>query len=49
MWISCGGGVTGSKIFVYNQSGGWLNLVELTAYELYFVQQNIINFDGSTL
>ena len=49
MWISCGDGVIGSNIFFYKQSGGYLQLVELTAYELYFVQHNIYNFDGSTL
>jgi hypothetical protein len=45
MWISCGDGVIGSKIFVYNQSGGWVRIIELTAYELYFVQQNTYSFD----
>jgi hypothetical protein len=28
-----------------NQSGGWLRVVELTAYELYFVQHNTYSFD----
>ena len=48
MWISCGDGVIGSKIFVYKKSGGALRIVELTAYELYFVQQNTYKFDLST-
>ncbi len=33
MWISCGEGVVGSKIFVYKESGGYLRIIELTAYE----------------
>jgi hypothetical protein len=33
MWISCGEGIVGSKIFVYKESGGYLRIIELTAYE----------------
>jgi hypothetical protein len=48
MWISCGDGVVGSKIFFYKQSGGELRVVELTAYERYFVQHNTYSFESST-
>jgi hypothetical protein len=47
MWIRCGDGVIGSKIFISKQSGT-LKVVELTAYELYFVQHNTLSFDLST-
>jgi hypothetical protein len=49
MWISCGAGFFGSNIFINKQSGGWLRIVELTAYELHFVQHNTYSFNFSTL
>jgi hypothetical protein len=49
MWISCGDGVIGSKIFFSKQSGGILRVVEFTAYELHFVQHNTYSFDLSAL
>jgi hypothetical protein len=48
MWISCGDGVVGSNIFINKQSGGWLRIVEFTAYERYFVQHNTYSFESST-
>ncbi len=47
MWITCGDGIFGSKIFVYQESRT-LRIIELTAYELYYVQYNTFSFEKKT-
>jgi hypothetical protein len=48
MWISCGDGVIGSKIF-FVKPNGLIRVVEFTAYERYFVQHNTYSFDLSAV